>query len=87
MVVTAYSPLSSPEFTKDGSLFTNDIITRIASKHNATPAQIVLAWNLHRGVVVIPKTTNNARLGENIESLNIKISDEEYQEILSLNKG
>ncbi|WP_431948548.1 oxidoreductase [Actinacidiphila sp. bgisy167] len=51
----------------------------VARAHNATPAQIRLAWTLHRGphVLAIPGTTNPAHLAENITSGSLRLTEEE----------
>ncbi|HEV2779188.1 MAG TPA: oxidoreductase [Actinophytocola sp.] len=54
-------------------------LERIARAHDATPAQIRLAWTLHRGphVLAIPGTGNPAHLEENVAAGRIALSDDE----------
>ncbi|KAJ3369946.1 Alcohol dehydrogenase [NADP(+)] [Allomyces arbusculus] len=68
--VVAYSPLGSP-----GSVFKDDttpvllrdpVVTAIAAKHAVEPAQVLLSWSIQRGIKVIPKSTNPARLHANL---------------------
>ncbi|KNE60691.1 hypothetical protein AMAG_06054 [Allomyces macrogynus ATCC 38327] len=70
IAVVAYSPLGSP-----GSIFKDDttpvllrdpVVTAIAAKHAVEPAQILLSWSIQRGIKVIPKSTNPARLLTNL---------------------
>ena len=68
--VTAYAPLASPgfpynDYTKT-KLLEHQTLKDIAEKHGKTTAQIALAWNLQRGVIVIPKSTNNDRINLNL---------------------
>ncbi len=51
----------------------------VARAHHATPAQVRLAWTLHRGphVLAIPGTTNPAHLAENIAAATLRLTDEE----------
>jgi len=49
-------------------LLKNDIVTEIAQKRNCTPAQVALAWNLQRDVIVIPKSAHADRIAENFAS-------------------
>ncbi|MGW1326532.1 oxidoreductase [Streptomyces antibioticus] len=51
----------------------------VARAHDATPAQIRLAWTLHRGphVLAIPGTTNPAHLTENITAGTLRLTDED----------
>ncbi|KAJ2350091.1 hypothetical protein GGF43_004327, partial [Coemansia sp. RSA 2618] len=48
---------------------------RIADAHSCTPAQVALSWLLARGIVVIPKSTNEVRLKQNLHTVTLT-SDE-----------
>lgn len=61
----AYSPLGHIEDT----LRAHPVVKAVAERVGKTPAQVLLRWNVQRGVPVIPKTTNAARLEENIQGL------------------
>jgi aryl-alcohol dehydrogenase-like predicted oxidoreductase len=52
----------------------------VAKVHDATPSQIALAWMLKRSPVIlpIPGTSKVAHLEENVASVNIELSDEEF---------
>ena len=54
-----------------------------AKKHNATLAQLSLAWLLHRSPVMlpIPGTSSVAHLEENMKAADIKLSEAEWQEL------
>lgn len=59
------------------------LIVELAAKYKVAPAQIVLAWHLARGVVVVPKSSNAERQKENVNvsvvERSCKISaDQEY---------
>ena len=58
-------------------------LARIAARHNATPAQLSLAWLLHRSPVMlpIPGTSSVAHLEENIAAATLKIDVDEWAEI------
>jgi len=89
--VTAYSPLSSPGRPVGGNELKNILvdpeINEIADKHGKTPAQIALAWNIQRNVIVIPKTTKLERAKENFEALEIDLTKEEIEKISKLDAG
>jgi len=93
LAVTAYSPIGSPGFGGKGAdgkelnLMQEPLILEIARAHNKSPAQICLNWNLNRNVIVIPKTMNVARLGENLNCYDFKLSEEEYKAIDNLERG
>ncbi|MCL2353369.1 MAG: aldo/keto reductase [Defluviitaleaceae bacterium] len=81
--VIAYSPLGRGST----DLLTSDIITSLANKYAKTPAQIILRWNIDNGVAAIPKTTNIARLRENINIFDFKLEKADIEAINSLNQG
>ncbi len=90
--VTAYSPLGSmdrPEvFKKEGEPIPleNETIKAIATAKSISPAQVLLAWPLHRKISVIPKSTNPKRLQENFEANGIALSDDEMGTIAKLDQ-
>ena len=75
-------PRFTPENRKANLEFVN-ILTNIASKKNATPAQIALAWLLAQKpwIVPIPGTTKRSRLDENIGAASIELTAEDLSEI------
>ncbi|EAU81725.1 D-xylose reductase [Coprinopsis cinerea okayama7 len=94
IAVTAYSSFGPQSFVeldwdkaKDTPpLFEHQVITTIASKHNKTPAQVLLRWATQRGLAVIPKSNSPQRLKENLEHTNFDLTEEEIKQITSLNK-
>lgn len=80
---TAYAPIGASGFT-GGNLLEDEVLKKIAEKHGASPAQIALAWNMQRGVIVIPKSTTKERIKENFDALDIKLDDEDVEEINKL---
>jgi 2,5-diketo-D-gluconate reductase B len=68
IVVTAYSPLGR------GGILSRPTILDLAKQYGRTPAQICLRWGLQKGVVVIPKTSSEARLKENMDIFDWEIS-------------
>ncbi len=72
--LTAYSPLGSrdrPSWLKNAKevpILEDENIAKIASKHNATPAQVLIAWALERGTSVIPKSVSSERQKENLDA-------------------
>lgn len=87
ILVTAYSPLGSKDrssqMKKDDEpdLFELDVIKNIADKYDKTPAQILIAFALNRGISVIPKSTNAGRIKQNLEADKINLSLEEIEHI------
>jgi diketogulonate reductase-like aldo/keto reductase len=68
--VMAYSPIGQ------GSLARHTAVRELAQRHQATPAQVVLAWVLRQaGVIAIPKAATREHVRENRAALNIKLND------------
>lgn len=93
ILVTAYSPLGSGDRSdyikseNEPSLLQNKTILEIATKYNSTPGQILIAWHLNRGNLVIPKSTNTARIKENFNAKDIIIGQEDMETIKTLNQN
>jgi alcohol dehydrogenase (NADP+) len=83
ITVTNYAPLgnTSPTYATTGAsapkLLTNKVITSIATARNCAPAQVVLAWNLRRNVIVIPKAIKKAHQIENFGSEKCSLIEED----------
>ena len=70
--IMAYSPL------EQGRLLGHSELKNVAARHNATPAQIALAWLLRQdGVVAIPKAANVAHVQENHAALELHLTRED----------
>ena len=50
-------------------------------------AQIVLRWHIERGIIPIPKSSNESRINENIDIFDFEISQEDMKSIESLDEG
>jgi diketogulonate reductase-like aldo/keto reductase len=77
----AWSPLMQ------GNIFDLDIMKDMAAKYNKTIAQIVLRWDLQKGVVTIPKSSKKERIKANSELFDFTLSDEDVKLLDSLDKG
>jgi alcohol dehydrogenase (NADP+) len=90
--LTGYSPLGSGDRTEDMKaddepvLMENDVIKKIAKKHNASPAQILIKWAELRGTSVIPKSTNPGRIEQNLQSVGYELDKEDLKQIAALDK-
>lgn len=93
VALTAYSPLGSkdrPDFVKNDNepiLLENEVIQKIAQKHQATTAQILIQWAIERRTVVIPKSVSPERIKQNFEAQNINLDTEDMEKIKTLNEN
>ena len=85
IVVEGWYPFGGRGHTSE--LFNNETITQIANNHNVSPAQVILRWNLQKGVVVIPGSSNPSHIKENTEIYDFELTDEEMKKINSLDKN
>ena len=65
-------------------IFTHPVLTEIAKKYGKSTAQVALRWNIQRGVVVIPKSTHENRIKENIDVFDFELSPEDMAKINAL---
>ena len=79
--MTAYLPLSK------GDASGGDELERLGRKHDATAAQIALAWLLAKGHIAIPSSSNNDRITQNFEALNISLSAGDLEALDALDTG
>ncbi|NUP75500.1 MAG: aldo/keto reductase [Sinomonas sp.] len=81
IAIEAYSPLGQ------GADLDSAPVEQLAKKHGASPAQIVLAWHLAKGTIVIPKSANPARIRENLGAARLDLAPAEVAELDSLDAG
>ena len=79
--VTGYMPLAV------GRVMEDETLQRIGREHNATAAQIALAWSSARGIVPIPASTRPEHQKANLNALRIKLSDQEMDAIYDLDRN
>ncbi|GLT75850.1 hypothetical protein SLA2020_475440 [Shorea laevis] len=75
--LSGYSPLGSPGTTWIKSdVLKNPILNTVAEKLGKTPAQVALRWGLQMGHSVLPKSTNEARIKDNLDVFDWSIPDD-----------
>jgi diketogulonate reductase-like aldo/keto reductase len=87
IVTQAWSPIGGITFYRDSnhtSTLDDPVIGAIASAHGKSPAQVMLRWGLQHGRSVIPKSTKPARMAENLDVFDFKLSDDEIAAIDAL---
>ncbi|GGG39275.1 glyoxal reductase [Croceivirga lutea] len=77
----AWSPMMQ------GKIFEMDEFKQLAKKYRKTIAQLVLRWDLQKGVVTIPKSSKKERIIANAQIFDFEISSEDMQTIDDLHKG
>lgn len=85
IVVEGWYPFGGRGHTRE--LFNDETIVEIANNHNVTSAQVILRWNLQKGVVVIPGSSNPDHIKENTEIYDFELSEEEMNKINSLDRN
>ena len=66
------------------NIFKEEIITKLSEKYKKTPAQIILRWDIQRGIITIPKSQNLERIKENFQIFDFELTEDEIKEINSL---
>lgn len=85
IVVQGWYPLGGRGHTAE--LLGDKVITEIAAAHGKSSAQVILRWNLQKGVVVIPGSSNPAHILENTELFDFELTEDEMERINALDRG
>lgn len=85
IAVQGWYPLGGRGYTAD--LLGNEVISKIAADHGKSSAQVILRWNLQKGVVVIPGSSNPDHIQENTELFDFELTDDEMEQINALDRG
>lgn len=92
IVCTAFSPLGAASYyslgmaTPSESLLDHSVVQAIAMGKHRSAAQVLLRWGVQRGTSVIPKTSNVARMKENLQLFDFELSAGEMQSISDLDR-
>jgi diketogulonate reductase-like aldo/keto reductase len=78
--LVAYSPLAR------GRVFDLDVVTEVAETHDASAAQVSLAWLHEKGVAAIPKATGREHVADNRGSLDVELTDEDVARIDAIDR-
>jgi diketogulonate reductase-like aldo/keto reductase len=81
IVVEAYSPLTK------GRRLADSTVTAVATEVGRTPAQVLIRWSLQRGFVVLPRSSNPARIVENAEVFDFALDDAQMARLDALDEG
>ncbi|NNJ15295.1 2,5-didehydrogluconate reductase DkgB [Pseudomonas putida CSV86] len=81
IAVTSYMTLGY------GKVLQDPVIQAIATQHNATQAQVTLAWAMQLGYAVIPSSTKRDNLAGNLKAVDLRLSDADMARIAALDSG
>lgn len=85
IVVQGWYPLGGRGHTAE--LLGDEVISGIAKAHGVSSAQVILRWNLQKGVVVIPGSSNPDHIKENTELYGFELTDAEMAQINALDRN
>lgn len=85
IVVQGWYPLGGRGHTAE--LLGNEVIMEIAKKHQKSSAQVILRWNLQKGVTVIPGSSNPDHIQENTELYDFTLTKDEMEQINALDRN
>ena len=85
IVVQGWYPLGGRGHTAE--LLGDEVISDIAKAHGVSSAQVILRWNLQKGVVVIPGSSNPEHIEENAELYGFTLTDEDMARINALDRN
>ncbi|WP_455683651.1 aldo/keto reductase [Thomasclavelia sp.] len=85
LAVQSWYPLGGRGYTE--SMLNHPVLKEIAAAHEKTVAQVILRWNLQKGVVVIPGSSNPDHIRENISVFDFELTNKDMVRIAALNKN
>ena len=85
IVVQCWYPLGGRGYTAE--LLGNETIQAIAGAHGVSAAQVILRWDLQRGIVVIPGSSNPDHIRENLDLFGFELTEDEMRQISALDRG
>ena len=81
IAIEAYSPLTKGRRLDDAT------VASIADEVGRTPAQVLIRWSLQRGFVVLPRSSNPARIVENAAVFDFTLDDAQMAVLDALDEG
>lgn len=84
IAMEGWYPLGGRGHTQE--LLNDETIASIAKAHGRSAAQVILRWNLQKGVIVIPGSSNPEHIRENISLFDFELSEKEMEQISELNR-
>lgn len=90
--LTAYSPLGNPGSPYDpnptkANLLKEPLVNELAAKYKKSEGQILIRFQVQRGIVVIPKSVTKSRIESNIQVFDFELTDDEIAALEKLDRG
>jgi len=86
-----YAPLGSPKRSwagpEEDAVLDEPIVKKLADKYKKTNAQVLIKFQIQRGIIVIPKSSNAERQKENFDIWDFDLTQEEIGSLESLNRN
>jgi 2,5-diketo-D-gluconate reductase A len=70
-----------------GTDLTDPVVQGIARERGASPAQVILSWHLHQGVLPVVKASSPGHMAENLDARTINLNQHEITQIASLERN
>ena len=92
LLLTAYSPLGSPDsrgerHLQDPKLMESPVVQQLAAKHGASCGQVLIAWSFARSIAVIPKSVNQGRISENFAAEAIVLDSDDLAKLQAIGQS
>ncbi len=79
--IESWSPIGG----SGGDLLQDPVVGAVATKHDRSPAQIVIRWHIQQGLVVIPKSVHAERIVQNAAVFDFELDDDDMAKLDGLN--
>ena len=83
IVMEAWAPFAEGK----KQIFQNETLRSIGAKYGKSPAQVILRWNVQRGIVPLAKSVHRERMEQNLSVFDFALSDDDMLAISQLDEG
>lgn len=83
IVMEAWAPFAEGK----KQIFQNETLLSIGAKYGKSPAQVVLRWNIQRGIIPLPKSVRKERMQQNLDVFDFILTDSDMEAICKLERG
>ena len=85
IIMEAWFPLGGKGYNTE--LLNDQVLRTIGNKYNKSIPQVILRWDLQRGTIVIPGSTNSSHIQEDLDIYDFELTTDDMQTIANLNKN